>query len=449
MIKKDFFITNTLENKKEKFQPIQSNKVKMYVCGITPYDFAHIGHGRVYVTFDVVFRLLKFLEYEVVYCRNFTDIDDKIINKAQIEFNDKFQYLKISEKYINAFHEDMDLLNCLPATFEPKVTQVITEIIDFVQGLIEKGIAYEINGDVYFEIRKFSDYGKLSNRKLEDLKSGARVTVDERKRDPLDFALWKSEPEGQFFKSPWGYGRPGWHIECSAMALKYLGKHIDIHGGGMDLIFPHHENEVAQSEGLFGPPFANYWIHNAFVRINKEKMSKSLNNFFTLKDVFKQFDPMVIRFYYLNHNYNIPLDFSFQDLESTQKSYQRLCRIFDNVQVKSITLDQINESPIATKMLTYLCDDINMAGMLGVVFENSSVFEKDKNQAVIVKSFLNQIMGLKLEFIEEVKAEITDEIQKLIDEREAARKAKDWTKADEIRDMLKELGIDLKDPRIK
>jgi len=304
-------VTNTLSGKKEQFIPINPPQVKMYVCGITPYDYAHIGHGRVYVTFDILFRLLTYLDYKVTYCRNFTDIDDKLLNRAQNELNDKMRYQEIADRYINSFHEDMKLLNCLPPDFEPKVTQTIPEIINFIQGLMDKGFAYRTNGDIYYDVCKLPDYGKLSKRHLEDLKCGARVEIDESKKNPFDFALWKSESEGTFWKSPWGWGRPGWHIECSAMALKFLGQHIDIHGGGMDLIFPHHENEIAQSEGLFGPPFAKYWIHNAFVRINKEKMSKSLGNFFTLKDVFAKFDPMVIRFFYINHNYNIPIDFFF------------------------------------------------------------------------------------------------------------------------------------------
>lgn len=449
MIKKDFYVTNTLSSKKEKFECLKPNKVKMYVCGITPYDYAHIGHGRVYVTFDVLYRLLKFLGYQVRYCRNFTDIDDKILNKAQQEFNDKFQYANISKRYINAFHQDIKDLDCLSPDFEPLVTEIIPEIIEFIQGLINKGMAYVINGDVYFEIKSLPNYGKLSKRKLEDLKSGARVEVDTRKKDPLDFALWKSEPEGQFFKSPWGFGRPGWHIECSAMALKFLGKHIDIHGGGMDLIFPHHENEIAQSEGLFGPVFAKYWIHNAFVRINKEKMSKSLGNFFTLRDVFKQFDPMVIRYYYINHNYNIPLDFSFQDLEATKKSYQKLCKIFNHVNSENVNIEQIVNSPILQKMLNFLCDDLNMAGMLGVIFENINTLENDDKQAVLVKSFLVQVMGLKLEHLPEVKVEITPEIENLINQREIARKEKNWKKSDEIRDKLKKLGIEVQDKVIK
>jgi cysteinyl-tRNA synthetase len=457
MIKKDFYITNSLSRKKERFEPIQKDNVKMYVCGITPYDYAHIGHGRVYVTFDVLYRLLKFLGYEVSYCRNFTDIDDKILNKAANEFNDKFQYAKISQRYIDAFHEDIKQLDCLSPDYEPKVTETIPEIIEFIEGLIKKGIAYVVDGDVYFEINKLPDYGKLSKRKLEDLKSGARVEIDTRKRDPLDFALWKSEPDNHFYKSPWGWGRPGWHIECSAMALKFLGKHIDIHGGGMDLIFPHHENEIAQSEGLFGPVFAKYWIHNAFVRINKEKMSKSLNNFFTLRDVFQQFDPMVIRFYYINHNYNIPMDFSFEDLESTKKSYQKLCKVFEKIpdhpavpdEAGSEAWEQISDSPILQKMLSFLCDDLNMAGMLGIVFENINILENDNQQASLVKSFLNQIMGLKLIKLEEPKVEITPEIQKLIDERVLARAQKNWQKSDEIRDKLKAMGIELNDKVIK
>jgi cysteinyl-tRNA synthetase len=449
MIKNQLQLTNTLTGKKEAFIPSSPNVVKMYVCGVTPYDNAHIGHGRVYVTFDLLYRLLKYLEYDVLYCRNFTDIDDKLLNKAQVEFNDKLRYSEIAERYINSFHKDMKSLNCLSPDYEPRVTQTIPEIIRFIEGLIEKGMAYVSNGDVYYEVRKFSDYGKLSKRKLEDLKAGARVEIDESKKDPLDFALWKSETEGTFWKSPWGWGRPGWHIECSAMALKFLGEFIDIHGGGMDLIFPHHENEIAQTEGLFGSIFARYWMHNAFVKIDKQKMSKSLGNFFTLKDVFEKFDPMVIRFYYLNHNYGIPIDFSFDELERTQKNYQKLCKFFDSISTKDIDLCQIKESNIINKLIDFLCDDLNVAGMFGAFYENLALLEKDKKELQFVKAFFQQILGLELIPLQEKKLSITPEIQALIDEREQARKMKDWKKSDEIRDKLKEIGYEVHDKQIK
>ncbi len=279
------YLTNSLTGKKEEFKPITPGHVLMYVCGVTPYDKAHVGHGRCYITFDVLFRLLTFLGYKVSYCRNFTDIDDKILNKAEKEFGDRQRYKDISARYIASYHADMQKINCLPPTFEPRVTETIQPIIDFIAGLIQEGKAYAVDGDVYFRINAFPEYGKLSKHKLQDLHAGVRVELNSKKEHPLDFALWKAEPDGTFWKSPWGYGRPGWHIECSAMASKYLAQHIDIHAGGLDLMFPHHENEIAQSEALQGAPFARYWVHNGFVQVNNEKMSKSLGNFFMLEDV--------------------------------------------------------------------------------------------------------------------------------------------------------------------
>ncbi len=321
-------ITNTLSGKKESFVPLKAPEVKMYVCGVTPYDYAHLGHGRVYVIFDVLYRLLTFSGYKVTYCRNFTDIDDKLLNRAKKELGDRLAYERLATKFIDAFHDDMNALNCLPPTYEPRVTEHITEIIEFIDGLVKKEKAYIVNGDVYFSIEQFPNYAQLSKHKLKDLRAGARVEVQEKKKDPLDFALWKSELEETFWKSPWGWGRPGWHIECSTLARLYLGEQIDLHAGGMDLIFPHHDNEIAQTEALIGKPFVKYWMHNAFVRIDKEKMSKSLGNFFTLQEVFKKFDPIVIRYLYLTHHYRSPLDFSFDDLEAAHKTYQKLARIF-------------------------------------------------------------------------------------------------------------------------
>ncbi|MEX0940166.1 MAG: cysteine--tRNA ligase [Candidatus Babeliales bacterium] len=443
-------ITNTLTGKKEVFVPLEPNQVKMYVCGITPYDYAHIGHGRVYVTFDVLLRLLKFLDYNVTYCRNFTDIDDKLLVRAENKFGDQLRYVEIATQFIDAFHQDVDVLNCLPPTYEPRVTENIDVIIDFVDNLAKKKIAYVVDGDVYFSVEKFSGYPKLSKHKLSELRAGARVQVQEKKRDPLDFALWKSEPEGTFWKSPWGYGRPGWHIECSALAKKYLGEQIDIHGGGMDLIFPHHDNEIAQTEGLTEKPFARYWMHNAFVRVNKEKMSKSLGNFFTLQDVFKQFDPMVVRFYYLNHYYRAPLDFSFQDLEVAQKTYQKLVRFFEKHSChEPLSYDVIRNQPIIKNMLDFLTDDLNTPGMFGVLFSNLDALEADEIAFCAVKQFLQQILGLTLEPLFEKAVEITPKIQKLIDAREQAREQKDWARADQIRDQLHAMGIELKDEKIK
>ncbi len=441
-------ITNTLSGKKEIFVSQKPNEVSLYVCGVTPYDYAHLGHGRVYVIFDVLYRLLKLMGNKVTYCRNFTDIDDKLLVRALREFGNENQYIDVANKFITAYEQDMQALNCLKPTYEPRVTDFIPQIIEFVQGLIKAGKAYEIDGDVYFHIPAFADYGKLSKQKLEDLQVGARVEANDKKKDPLDFALWKSEDEGKFWKSPWGWGRPGWHIECSAMASTLLGKHIDIHAGGMDLIFPHHENEVAQSEGLSGGTFAKYWMHNAFVRINQEKMSKSLGNFFTLRDVFQKFDPMVVRFYYLNHYYRGPLDFSFDDLQAVQKSYQRLCRIFENHTAPQISESIINESPIVRNMIEFLADDLNTPGMFGVLFENIQELQNNAHQACLVKSFLQNILGLTLKPLVQEEIKITPAIEQLIQEREKARLAKDWKRADELRDQLKQIGYEVQDKKM-
>lgn len=437
-------MTNSLSGKKEQLVHDLEVPIQLYVCGITPYDYSHIGHGRCYVTFDLLFRLLTFLGYKVTYCRNFTDIDDKLMDRAERELGDQAQYHVIAQKFIKAFHEDLQRLHCLPPQHEPLVTETIPEIITFIEGLILQNKAYVVDGDVYFSIQAFPEYGMLSKRKREDVLAGARVQVQDKKRDPLDFALWKAEKEGTFWQSPWGFGRPGWHIECSAMAKKYLGKTIDIHGGGMDLIFPHHENEIAQSQGLHNVPFAKHWMHIAFVQFNKEKMSKSLGNFFTLRDVFAHFDPMVVRYYYLTHQYRNPLDFSFDDLAVAQKTYQRLARIFMPIKTLPIKLEQ----PVVNDMLGFLCDDLNTPGLLGVVFENLSTIENNKILAGQVKTVLVDILGLVLELLPEKKVEITQEIQTLLDARDAARMAFDWKQADALRAQLKVLGYDVQDKKI-
>ncbi|MCX5921769.1 MAG: cysteine--tRNA ligase [Candidatus Dependentiae bacterium] len=440
-------ITNTLTGKKELFTPLEGNNVRLYVCGITPYDYAHVGHGRVYVIFDVLYRLLNFLNYNVKYCRNFTDIDDKLLSKAVKETGNEQDYKDVAQRYITTFTHDMAQLNCTVPTYEPRVTDSIPAIIKFIKGLVDNGTAYVVDGDVYFHIPAFPAYGMLSKQKLDELVVGARVEANDKKKNPLDFALWKSEEEGQFWQSPWGWGRPGWHIECSALAAHYLGKHIDIHAGGMDLIFTHHENEIAQSEGLFGAPFARYWMHNAFVRINKEKMSKSLGNFFTLRDVFTKFDPMVVRFYYLNHYYRSPLDFSFDDIEAVQKSYQKLCRVLQEYTAQDVDAATVHESVIVKKMLVFLCDDLNTPGMLGVVFENLGELQRTAHEACSVKAFLQNVLGLSLQPLPVEEAIVTPEIKQLLAERETARVAKDWTRADVIRDQLKALGFEVQDKK--
>jgi len=441
-------LTNSLTGKKEQFTSLQPGRVKLYVCGITPYSDSHIGHGRSYVAFDVLLRLLRFFEYQVTYCRNFTDIDDKLLNKAQEKFGDKFKYKQIADAYIASYHKDMKLLNCMAPDFEPRVTDNIPEIIKFIAGLIEKGHAYEVDGDVYFDISSFPAYGALSKHKLEDLRAGARVDVREQKRDPLDFALWKSEKEGTFWQSPWGYGRPGWHIECSALARKFLGDQIDIHGGGLDLAFPHHENEIAQSEALLGHRFANFWLHNGFVTVDQEKMSKSLGNVFNLREICELYDPMVIRFYLINHHYRAPLDFSKESIEASGKSYQRLCKAFEPFPPNG-DYAAMQEAPMIQAMLEFLCDDLNTVGMLGVLFEHLKYIISNPAQASFVKGFIIDVLGLHLQPLPEPNVAITPKIQRLLDERNEARANRNWARADAIRDELAGMGYDVMDKRLK
>lgn len=443
-------LTTTITGKKTPFVPQQAPKVTMYVCGITPYDYAHVGHGRCYVTFDLLYRLLTFLGFSVTYCRNFTDIDDKLLARAERELGDPMRYAEVASKYIQFYQQDMEQLHCLAPTYQPRVTEHIPQIISVIQGLIEKGYAYESRGSVYYRVKKFASYGKLSHRDLDDLKVGARVAVSEEKEDPLDFALWKAEEPGTFWQSPWGTGRPGWHIECTALALHYLGHTIDIHGGGMDLIFPHHENEIAQSEGLTGKEFARYWVHNAFVRINQEKMSKSLGNFFTLRDVFAKAHPMVVRYYILNHHYRSPLDFSWEDLEAAQKSYQRLCKLFAPFGlVTSMPKLSGEQEGIMREMVKFLLDDLNTPGLLGVVFENLQRCAQDQELAQAFAYVLQSILGLDLQPLPEKTIEITPEIQALIDDRETARRNRDFKRADELREQLRTMGFDVQDAKVK
>lgn len=436
-------LTNTLSGKKEKFVPRVAGRASLYVCGITPYDFAHIGHGRCYVVFDVLNRLLRACNYQVSYCRNFTDIDDKLLARAEREYGDASRYPEVAARFIAAFREDVAALGCIEPDFEPRVTEVVPQIIAFIEELERFGWAYAVNGSVYFAVDKMPDYGKLSRRSTDELLAGARVEVNPEKRNPLDFALWKAEPGNSFWQSPWGNGRPGWHIECSVMARTFLGDKFDIHGGGMDLIFPHHENEIAQSQALVGSDYVHYWVHNAFVRINKEKMSKSLGNFFTLRQVFEKYDPMVVRFMILGHHYRSPLDFAFDDLEVAQKSYQRLARFFVDVSPweKDFFVD-----PIVAKAGEFIADDLNTPGALGVVFENLANLDVAGKAAM--KGFLVNMLGLPLLPLPEKAVEITDEIRTLIDEREVARKSKDWKRADELRDKLKELGYEARDKKL-
>lgn len=451
---------NTLTKRKEEFKPINSGEIKMYVCGPTVYNLFHIGNGRTFIVFDTVRRYFEYRGYKVDFVQNFTDIDDKMIKKANEE---KTTVKEIGDKYIDEYYKDADGLNIERATINPRATEYIKDVIEFVSQLIDKGFAYEIDGDVYFSTKNFKPYGKLSGQNLEDLQAGARITVDERKKDPMDFAIWKAQKPGEpAWKSPWGMGRPGWHIECSCMVKKLLGDTIDIHAGGMDLAFPHHENEVAQSEALTGKPFANYWLHSAYVNVDNEKMSKSLNNFFTVRDVLKEYDADVIRFFMLSAHYRTQINYSKELLQSAKASVERLYNSIANLEnlLDEVKRDKMDDHEIEylkslskyrDKYIEKMDDDFNTADAITVLFE----LTKDLNKSVTVESS-KELINSALQLIRELgnplgilqkstKSSLEDEIEKLIEERQNARKNKDFALADKIRDELKERGIILED----
>ncbi|MFA5839922.1 MAG: cysteine--tRNA ligase [Candidatus Margulisiibacteriota bacterium] len=468
-------IFNTLSGRKEEFAPLNPPNVKMYVCGITPYDETHIGHARAYITFDVIRRYLENSGYKVQSVQNFTDVDDKIIKKSH-ELG--VSSSEMAEKYIQSYFEVMDKLNVNRADIYPKATEHIAEMLGWIERLIKKGYAYVLAGDVYFEVARFVDYGKLSKRKLEDMEAGARVGVDERKKSPFDFALWKTAKEGEpSWDSPWGKGRPGWHIECSAMSCKYLGEQFDIHGGGMDLIFPHHENEIAQTEGVTGKPWVKYWVHNGFVNINKQKMSKSLGNFFTVKDILAKFDPMVVRFFLLQTHYRSPINYSDTELLSSQEAYGRIVKFIENLDfLISKTTDHapVIESKdmgeelrhFKDQFMAAMDDDFNTAGAIAAIFDmihfcNKTLAEGDTEKEcleIMKKSVLElcHILGMKIENRKqrtERENQGTDisqqnenkEIEALIAERNRARSAKDFATADRIRGELSAMGVAIED----
>ena len=452
------YIYNTLTKRKEAFKPIVDGEVRMYVCGVTVYDLCHIGHARAAIVFDVIYRYLKYLGYKVTYVRNFTDVDDKIIKRANEE---KVSSEEIAERYIKEFYADMNALGVEIPDCEPKATVHIPDMIEMIKKLIEKGYAYQANGDVFYSVRKFTEYGKLSGKNTDELLSGARVEIDEKKKDPLDFALWKASKPGEpWWDSPWGKGRPGWHIECSAMGQKYLGKYFDIHGGGKDLVFPHHENEIAQSHAATGHPPVKYWIHNGFVNINKEKMSKSLGNFFTIKDVLKKFNPEVIRFFLLSSHYRSPIDFSDQNLNESKIN---LDRFYDLLLFADKELG-VNEgkSELILKFEEAMNDDFNTAQAIGYLNTELHRLNGIRNKgseflqgiATLIK--IGKVLGLfeqnPAEYFEREKSEglasigISEgEIKRLISERERARKEKRWKDGDRIRDELSQKGIILED----
>jgi len=442
-------IYNTLTRNKEVFQPRQHPKVGMYVCGMTVYDYCHVGHARVMVVFDTVARYLRHLGYELTYVRNVTDIDDKIIQRAN-ERGEAFTAL--TERFIEAMHEDERALSVLPPDIEPRATQSIPDIVNMIQNLIAKGYAYVgSNGDVFYAVGQFASYGQLSGKNIEDLQAGERVNVDQAKRDPLDFVLWKMAKPGEpSWESPWGLGRPGWHIECSAMSTCCLGNHFDIHGGGMDLQFPHHENEIAQSEASTGETFVNYWMHNGFVRVNEEKMSKSLGNFFTVREVLKQYRPEIIRFFILSSHYRSPLNYSDEQLNDAGLALTRLYTALRGVECTETPLleDYVKRFEDAMN------DDFNTAVALAVLFDLARELNKAENKlpyAVTLKT-LAGLLGLLQDDVEKfLKGSASQQgldeeaIEQLISERAAAKANKQWAQADAIRDQLKAQGVVLED----
>ncbi len=456
---------NTLTKRKEEFVPLEEGKVKMYVCGPTVYNFIHIGNARPMIVFDTARRYMEYKGYEVNFVSNFTDVDDKIIKKA---IEEGVSAEEISERYIKECKKDMADMNVKPATTHPQATKEINGMIEMIQTLMNKGYAYAVDGTVYFRTRKFNEYGKLSHKNLDDLRSGNRsllVSGEDQKEDPLDFVLWKPKKEGEpFWVSPWGEGRPGWHIECSVMSKKYLGEEIDIHAGGEDLIFPHHENEIAQSECCNGKIFARYWLHNGFLNIDNRKMSKSLGNFFTVREIGEKYDLQVLRFFMLSAHYRSPLNFSQEIMESSKNALERIVTAVTNLKHLSEAAQSENlseeEQALLKEMGVYrqkfeeaMDDDLNTADAVSAVFElvkfaNTNAGEKSSKEfAEKLKEeivFLSDILGLLVDKKEE---SLDDEIEKLIAERQAARKARDFKRADEIRDQLLSQGIILEDTR--
>lgn len=472
-------IHNTMTGKKEELRPITPGKVGIYACGVTVYDNCHIGHARSAIVFDVLRQYLLYSGYEVKFVKNFTDIDDKIINRAH-EMG--IPWDRVAEKYTEKYYRDMGRLGVKPADVEPKATEHMKEIIDIVNGLIEKGYAYEIDGDVYFEVNRFEGYGKLSKRDISEMQAGARVEVDERKRDPMDFALWKSSKEGEpSWESPWGPGRPGWHIECSAMSMKHLGETFDIHGGGADLIFPHHENELAQSEAFTGKTFVNYWIHNGFITVDKEKMSKSLGNFFTIDEILDKFDPEVVRVFLLQTHYRSPIEFSDEQLREAEASidryYTTLIRAEDFTGKAAASSDERGDAAplqailgsFRAKFKEAMDDDLNIALAIGHIFELirevnkfldvrpsgegaktllSRALEALRETGAVLRIFERTPQEWYRSLMEVKKIGLSPaEIEALIKEREEARKNKDWARADFVRDELDKKGILLEDKK--
>lgn len=455
-------IYNSLTGKKEEFTPLEPGVVKIYVCGITPYDYSHVGHARAVIVFDVIAKYFKFKKFDCLYVRNFTDVDDKIIKRANDE---GVQWKVISEKFIKEFYKDIAELKTDRPSIEPKVTEHINEIIHFIARLIERGYAYKVDGDVYFEVSKFAEYGKLSRRSTDEMMVGARIEVDPRKKSPLDFALWKSSKESEpFWESPWGRGRPGWHIECSAMSIKYLGETFDIHGGGIDLIFPHHENEIAQSEASTGKQFARYWVHNGIITINQEKMSKSLGNIYNLRDALAKFDSEAFRLFILSSHYRSPIDFSEQGLRDSERALERFYTNLKVLNRGGVRMEEKREDAVLgekmmDKFVEYMDDDFNTPAVIAMVFSSVRAlnFNRDKlHKSIESIKEISNVLGIFGSEPEEFLKRVRDrrcrimkidpqEVERLIKERNELRIKKNYKEADAVRSKLKERGIVLED----
>ena len=448
---------NTMTRQKEDFQPIEEGKVKMYVCGPTVYNYIHIGNARPAIVFDTVRKYLQFRGYDVMFVSNFTDVDDKIIRVAN-ELGEDVP--TVSERFIKAYFEDVHSLGCSEADAHPRVTESIDIIIEFVQTLINKGFAYEADGDVYYRTRKFEGYGKLSHQEINELQAGARIEVGDKKQDPLDFVLWKSAKEGEiYWESPWGKGRPGWHIECSAMARKYLGDTIDIHAGGQDLAFPHHENEIAQSEAYTGKTFAKYWMHNGYINIDNEKMSKSLGNFILVNDIIKEHDPQVLRFFMLSVHYRHPINYSVELLENAKAALDRIKTSYQNLKHRLSAATNLVEhkewlnkiNSLHAEFIKEMDDDFNTANGISVLFELSKqanyYLMENHTDSEVLQAFIGELEELSAVLGISLKEDqlLDEEIEKLIEERIQARKNRDFKRSDEIRDELKAKNIILED----
>jgi len=436
-------VYNTLSNKKEEFKPIKKGQVNMYVCGPTIYDYGHLGHGRSAINFDVIRKYFLYKGYKVNYIFNYTDIEDKIIDRANKE---KITVQELTKKFEKIYDEDYKKLNILPPTKKPKPTKHIKEIIEIIKKIEKKGYTYKLDDGLYYDISKFKDYGKLSNQKINKLKCGIRVKVDKNKRNPQDFVLWKlSKPKEPSWQSPWGKGRPGWHIECSAMSEKYLKQSFDIHGGGQDLIFPHHENEIAQSEIAFKKQFVHYWLHNGLIRINKQKMSKSLSNFIILRDMFKKYDPIIFRYAIISTHYRSPIEISDKNLEQAKSSIQRIRNFVKEAKGTSKRLDKKLIEKTKKDFIKAMDDDFDTPKAIAVIFDFIRKANKQgngKNAYSLIKEF-DKVLGI----LKEDKIIITKEIKDLIKKRETARKQKDYKTADKIREKLKNRGITVEDTK--